>query len=111
LIRSYFYTLLRRSIGFWLGVRLILSLLAGLGRGAGLLGEGSASQTGIALSVMGSGLVVLLVIGLLLFDNQASGEALLVANFGVSQVQVALIAGVVVFLLELSVVTLRALLM
>ncbi|MGH7468525.1 MAG: hypothetical protein ACRENP_11245 [Longimicrobiales bacterium] len=91
MIRSYFFTLLRRSLGFWLGVRLVLALL------------GAPLGAHLSFSPAASILTGLLVVGLLLFDSRTSGEYLLVANFGLSQVQVALTVGLLVVVLELFV--------
>jgi hypothetical protein len=74
---SYLVILLRRTFGFWLGLRLLLlPLMVAVG--------GSAD-----LTLFTSFLLVLLITGLVLFDAHAAGEDVLVANLGVSRLRVA----------------------
>ncbi len=81
---SYLVILLRRTFGFWLGLRLLLLPLM-------VAAGGSADLTPFATFLLAifSLLLVALITGLVLFDAHAAGEDVLVANLGVSRLRVA----------------------
>jgi hypothetical protein len=101
LIRTYLYILLRRAVGFWIGVRLLYAIvLASIPSylpGSPLI-EGSAR-----MAPGGALIVVAAVTTLVLFDARAVGEDVLAANFGVSRFRAALPVIALIVLLETAV--------
>ncbi|MEX2282166.1 MAG: hypothetical protein WEE89_06760 [Gemmatimonadota bacterium] len=85
---TYFYVVLRRSLGFWIGLRLLLLVVV-----LGIVSGGGASAIDVTGALASPGTSMSMIpatVGLLLFDARTAGEDLLLANFGYSRTQVAL---------------------
>jgi hypothetical protein len=87
--RTYFIVVVRRSIGFWIGLRLLLAMVMAYGQLAGGERAGLGHFDPASL-IQPQPVMLLLVVSLLLFDARAAGEDLLIANFGVSRLQLGL---------------------
>jgi hypothetical protein len=85
LIRSFRFILLRRALGFWLGVRLLFLMTAGLSAASGLPIDGP----GMHLTAAAALVAILATTALVLFDMRVVGEDVLLANFGVGRWQIA----------------------
>jgi hypothetical protein len=96
---TYLSVVLRRSLGFWIGLRLLLAVVIALM--AAMTPELGPLATTTLTAPSTSVIFVLLTAGVLLFDAHAVGEDLLLANFGVSRFQVALRACVIPTICEL----------
>ncbi|MGH7460162.1 MAG: hypothetical protein ACREMA_03920, partial [Longimicrobiales bacterium] len=104
---SYQIILLKRGLGFWLGVRLILLGLVGLMIVLGPLpGEYQATTITYVLMVVQSIIMAAITTGLVLFDARLAGEDLLLANLGVSRLRMALPIALLAGTLESLVLTL-----
>ena len=82
--RSFRFTLLRRTLGFWLGVRLLFLMTAGLSAASGLPGAGP----GVHLTSATALVAVLTTTALVFFDMRVVGEDVLLANFGIGRWQI-----------------------
>jgi hypothetical protein len=97
--RTYLIAVVRRSIGFWIGIRLLLAMVMAYAQLAGGDRAGMGDFDAAAL-IQPQPVMLLLVVSLLLFDARAAGEELLIANFGVSRLQLALAGSVAPAALE-----------
>ena len=104
---TYLSVVLRRSLGFWIGLRLLLAVVIALMVAS--TPELAPLATTTITSPNTSLFFVLLTAIVLLIDAHAVGEDLLLANFGVSRFQVALRACVIPALGELLLLTMFAL--
>jgi phage tail protein X len=98
----YFFTILRRSFVFWLGVRLALPL-------AGALGSETLGRAALVaptdLLWLGPGAVLFLTVAvaiMVLLDLRSAREHILLANLGMAGWAPPLVAGLLVLGLELS---------
>ena len=104
---TYFSVVLRRSLGFWIGLRLFFAVVIAL---MVISTPDLAPLATTALTSPSTSLVLaLLTTGVLLIDAHAVGEDLLLANFGVSRLQIALRGCVIPLLGELVLLTTFAL--
>ena len=82
--RSYHFILLRRGLGFWLGVRVLFLMVSNIP------GMPPPPAGGLDLMPAASLVVVLVTTGLVLFNARVAGEDVLIANFGIARWQSAL---------------------